>query len=93
MATLADKINEIQVNVAEIKTKVDALETGTAVDLTPVTNALVTVQATVDGIKAELTPTFRISLSNSSHFCVPLEVLYNLCIIRGDCYARPTHIP
>ena len=57
MATLADKINTIQADVAEIKTKVDALTTGTAVDLTPVTNALATVQATVDGIKAELIPT------------------------------------
>ena len=29
-------------------------------------------------------PTFRTSLSDLSHFCVPLEVLYNLLTIRGD---------
>ncbi len=32
-------------------------------------------------------PAFRISLFDSSHFCVPLEVLYHLLTIRGDCYA------
>jgi len=38
-------------------------------------------------------PTFRTSLFDLSHFCVPLGVLYNLLTIRGDCYARPTSIP
>jgi hypothetical protein len=38
-------------------------------------------------------PAFRIALFNSSHFCVPLEVLDNLLTLRGDCSARPPHVP
>jgi hypothetical protein len=40
-----------------------------------------------------LVPTFRTSVSDLSHFCVLLEVLYNLLTLRGDCYARPSHGP
>jgi hypothetical protein len=40
-----------------------------------------------------LEPTFRTSLSAESHFSGPLDVIYNLFTIRGDCDARPTHVP
>ena len=36
---------------------------------------------------------FRTSLFTLSHFYVSPEGLYNLLLIRGDCYARPTSIP
>ena len=41
----------------------------------------------------EFEPTFRISCSAESYFGGPLDVFYNLLTIRGDWYARPTHVP
>ena len=43
-------------------------------------------------IGTPLEPTFRITLSAESHFRVSLKVFYNLLTIRGDCYARATHV-
>ena len=44
-------------------------------------------------LHAAIYPTFRTSVSDLSYFCVLLEVLYNLLTMRGDCHARPSHVP
>lgn len=56
MANIADNVVALQAAVAALQAKVDSLQTGGTVDLTPVSNAVAAVQTTVNDIDAKLTP-------------------------------------
>jgi Domain of unknown function (DUF4281) len=47
----------------------------------------------IAALPAALYPTFRISLCSLRHFYDSPRMLYNPLTIRGDCDARPPHVP